>query len=126
MDKLKPCPFCGEQPKVYDPKGRRIAWHVFCDNCSCEGPVSFGDELVETRQQAIDTWNRRATEKPLPEIDGSAMAALVVAERHIVHMAAWISKHNTGYSFEGLHEDKWIIDQALAAHSPNTRKAEHD
>lgn len=49
--------------------------------------------------------------------------ALIVAKTHIDHMAAWISRTNAsdvpvhGYSFEALGEDKWIIDQALAATS---------
>ncbi len=121
-DVLKPCPFCGTEGQVYDPRGRKIAWHVFCNECSCEGPVCLNGELVQTREQAIEAWNQRTTETnlrtvPLSEIDGSALAALMIAEKHIVHMAAWISKHNAGYSFEGLMEDKWIIDQALGDNS---------
>ena len=58
-----------------------------------------------------------------PEADKLQIAAeaLMVADQHIRHMAAWISKTNSsdtplhGYSFEALGEDKWKIDQALAA-----------
>ncbi len=50
-----------------------------------------------------------------------ASEALAVADQHIQHMAAWISRTNAsdtplhGYSFEALGEDKWIIDKAVAA-----------
>lgn len=55
------------------------------------------------------------------ELKAAAANALEVANSHIQHMAAWISKTNAsdtplhGYSFEALGEDKWIIDQALAS-----------
>ncbi|TFW14453.1 hypothetical protein EGY25_04475 [Brevundimonas intermedia] len=55
------------------------------------------------------------------ELKATAANALEVANSHIQHMAGWISKTNAsdtplhGYSFEALGEDKWIIDQAIAA-----------
>ncbi len=35
----------------------------------------------------------------------SVHCALKLAIQHIEHMAAWISAHNAGYSFESLGED---------------------
>lgn len=44
--------------------------------------------------------------------------ALKTAIQHIEHMAAWIGKQNTGYSFESLGEDmpgiRAAVDQPLA------------
>ena len=42
------------------------------------------------------------------------LTELQVAVRHIEHMAAWISKKNAGYSFEGLGEDMPGIRAAIA------------
>lgn len=42
-------------------------------------------------------------------------AALKLAIFHLEHMAAWIGRKNTGYSFEGLGEDMPTLLAALAA-----------
>lgn len=47
MDNLKPCPFCGGNPKI---KGKKI----ICVACGCTART-YGT----TREQAISAWNRR-------------------------------------------------------------------
>lgn len=60
MERLKPCPFCGEssnfvhlQKIIYANEDYR-RWEVMCENCGAE--VS---EFV-TPERAIEAWNRRA------------------------------------------------------------------
>lgn len=52
--KLKPCPFCGEKPKLYDvpENGYQIA---LCE-CSCGSAFAGG----KTTEEAAKNWNRRA------------------------------------------------------------------
>lgn len=71
MDKLKPCPFCGEAPMVYltpeansnyfDGKGRlrgkRITHIIKCAKCMTQS----GE--YENPVDAIEAWNRRVYEK---------------------------------------------------------------
>lgn len=54
--KLKPCPFCGEKPKLYDvpEHGYQIA---LCE-CSCGSAFAGG----KTAEEAAEKWNRRAPE----------------------------------------------------------------
>lgn len=54
--KLKPCPFCGEKPKLYDvpEHGYQIA---LCE-CSCGSAFAGG----KTTEEAAKNWNRRAPE----------------------------------------------------------------
>lgn len=54
MSKLKPCPFCGSEARYVEDKVLKLCY-VRCESgdlCAIEIP---GD----TRQQAIDTWNKR-------------------------------------------------------------------
>ena len=57
--KLKPCPFCGGEAKVY----RRIfdweTWDykVECSKCHCAATENY-----DTKQEAIEEWNTRVAE----------------------------------------------------------------
>lgn len=42
------------------------------------------------------------------------LAALALANGHLEHMAAWMSRLRTGYSFEALGEDMPSIKAAIA------------
>ena len=55
---LKPCPFCGEQPKVVEDVS--VSW-VVCDNENCM--VYARTLLKKTRGEAIEVWNRRIERK---------------------------------------------------------------
>lgn len=52
---LKPCPFCGEKPKVVEDIS--VSW-VVCDNERCM--VYARTLLNKTREEAIEAWNARA------------------------------------------------------------------
>ena len=55
----KPCPFCGIDD--IHPSSRTKSFNqgfiVICGNCKAEGP------LTETRQEALEKWNKRSDEK---------------------------------------------------------------
>lgn len=51
---LLPCPFCGGADVVASLDGAQD-WRVSCGRCGAEGGPR------ETRDEAIDAWNRRAT-----------------------------------------------------------------
>ena len=51
-DGLLPCPFCGEYPKLMHDPHMKNYW-FFCEGCEIE------TMYYDTKQQAIDAWNRR-------------------------------------------------------------------
>lgn len=61
-DELKPCPFCGGKPKVY----QRGTWGV---KCTCGGK-SFVHHYGKTEAEAIAAWNAR------PEAEAMVAAAV--------------------------------------------------
>lgn len=70
MDKLKPCPFCGKEPRIQRDgrwprsgpfEGQRVdAFEVVCDNYRC--PIYHADiRYYLSEEDAVKAWNRRAT-----------------------------------------------------------------
>ena len=64
MEKIKPCPFCGETAHVMQLKWSASArYFVGCGNransCIASEHNTFG-RFYSSRQVAIDAWNRRA------------------------------------------------------------------
>ena len=66
MDKLKPCPFCGETERLYTgARGWKYtdendAIKLFGTHCRICGSRT---RLFETAKEAIDAWNMRAGDK---------------------------------------------------------------
>ena len=57
MSELKPCPFCGEEPEIFDfTDGRFI---VQCSNSDCD--VYPYTKIHHDKADAITAWNQRAT-----------------------------------------------------------------
>ena len=55
MVELKPCPFCGEIPKIY----KRVHFFVVeCHNTKCQ--VMPETRIMDTKEKAAEAWNRRA------------------------------------------------------------------
>ena len=59
-DKLKPCPFCGEEAilKRYFDSYEEIAFYVACSGEFCEVSPITND--FRTEQEAIEAWNKRS------------------------------------------------------------------
>lgn len=53
VEGLMDCPFCGSKPSVERKSGR--GWFVICNDFTCVQHI-YGHP---TRQDAIDSWNRR-------------------------------------------------------------------
>lgn len=53
---LKPCPFCGGKEVRVQQNGlpRNRFWECVCDDCDFCGPA------VDTKDEAVEHWNRRA------------------------------------------------------------------
>jgi len=62
-DELKPCPFCGEQPRTIDDDSYG-ACMVFCIKCDYTPDQCF--KKVGELDQAIAAWNTRAAPPPEP------------------------------------------------------------
>ena len=60
MEKLKPCPFCGGNPKVGSLGGDKENWCIWCENCllACAETGVSG----KTKADIIKAWNTRAKE----------------------------------------------------------------
>lgn len=54
--KLKPCPFCGSQPKIIGNK-TLVNNRIVCNSPDCD--MSVETVFYTTREEAIDTWNTR-------------------------------------------------------------------
>jgi hypothetical protein len=65
MDKLKPCPFCGSEAKVYAFMDGGIC--IKCLNCYCQTQATsdfcIADASKESAyEKVVKAWNRRAQE----------------------------------------------------------------
>lgn len=60
MPTLKPCPFCNGKAEVCElhlSNYGKIYYHVHCKTCSAMLNKEFA-----SREEAIETWNKRATD----------------------------------------------------------------
>ena len=54
---LKPCPWCGETPYLYQSKRKGYCyWKIFCCNNDCV--IRPSTQYME-KNKLIDAWNRR-------------------------------------------------------------------
>ena len=58
MEELKPCPFCGAKATLWREGGVDRPYHILC---GCGGRVGW----FETREEAIEAWNRRTESEEL-------------------------------------------------------------
>ncbi len=62
MEKIKPCPFCGGVPKVYDWE-RGYEYGTIIECASCGACISEGVEDGNGwHDRAIEKWNRRVND----------------------------------------------------------------
>lgn len=57
--KIKPCPFCGSEPRTSHPKPSEFI--IQCDNPECEVRVY----VVDNFELPVESWNTRAYEKEI-------------------------------------------------------------
>ena len=61
MEKLKPCPFCGNAG-VLDLRrnsgNTSSYWHVYCDDSQCLAYHTIHESFTD-KDEAINTWNKR-------------------------------------------------------------------
>ena len=56
--KLKPCPFCGNEPKIeFNESIGYVSYYVKCINLECNVEVYTFD--FNTKEEAIEAWNNR-------------------------------------------------------------------
>ena len=90
-DELKPCPFCGEQPRVSVAMDESIWSHntvpwttIRCDSCDANsGAVCEGDET-----SAHERWNRRAADGEGVDLARRLVAASM--QEFVAHHASTI------------------------------------
>ena len=65
MDKLKPCPFCGEPGQLNEYQDEAINSHALDTyfDVSCSGICPITQERSNDKADAIAAWNNRAGEK---------------------------------------------------------------
>lgn len=65
MEKLKPCPFCGDKAKLEHWDGAKTYSFVKCQNtkeCGVEGKRFIENTAYASDELAIEAWNRRAND----------------------------------------------------------------
>ena len=72
MAEFKPCPFCGEEPKVEITNCIASTIHVYCGNIKC--PMTTVEICIEGTDvgKAMKHWNTRAEEDKQSEIEETA------------------------------------------------------
>lgn len=58
MERLKPCPFCGGNAKIYSGEQnfliyKQKCYSVFCELCKC------ATQYEGTEKEAVEDWNKR-------------------------------------------------------------------
>lgn len=57
MISLKPCPLCGDLPKVRTNRG--ILSQVYCPKCGARTP------MIDSHRKLVNRWNRRDNDRPI-------------------------------------------------------------
>lgn len=61
-DKLKPCPFCGGKAGISKmPPPILYKYRIVCGNPTCD--LQPGTNWKQTKQEAIEVWNRRVNDE---------------------------------------------------------------
>lgn len=75
MSELKPCPFCGGDPRIdteYDMDGFGNFHKVECRKCGASSKAHFctqGNECHQYYQEVREDWNTRATDSQITKLE---------------------------------------------------------
>jgi Lar family restriction alleviation protein len=94
VDKLKPCPFCGESEEFIIHSYDHPYYHVECGNCLARGPIA-----EDNKNNAIVAWNKR-------KIQDEMLEALIESVKVGISLAR---------RFEGDLPDCWKTDKRVVA-----------
>ena len=66
-DKIKPCPFCGKEPRIIVDEGPDVGFDEYLIDCDCiSGIEVYGHEVDgDTEESTIAKWNTRPIEDRL-------------------------------------------------------------
>lgn len=94
MQELKPCPWCGAQPRVsrYSSKSFGDQWQVECANDKCW--VEAGTSAYDSENKSLNVWNTRA-----PQPDPLAFLASPRILKECISVL--VEKHNLGGEYVG-------------------------
>ena len=84
MDELKPCPFCGGDAVIRKDEERIKPFYVRCGNINCKMVV--GTNYFATKEEAIEAWNRRASNT---DVISKQVAIDAVLELDASHRVSW-------------------------------------
>lgn len=70
MSYMKPCPFCGGEPRVIREADGMELYHVGCFDPECRGNA-FESPGYETEGDALDAWNHRSCRCGIMVTDGN-------------------------------------------------------
>lgn len=63
VEKIKPCPFCGEIPKlIHISKNGEAGSQIVCCNCGVVGKWFSVSHTYSSDDRAIEAWNRRTSD----------------------------------------------------------------
>ncbi len=80
--KLRECPFCGQQPTLED--GGDLPWVIGCRNPDCL--VLCDMDGADTKAEAIAAWNQRSTPTP---VQVEPLLAELILIRNAIAEAIW-------------------------------------
>ena len=57
-EKLKPCPFCGREPKYITEDASQMVT-IYCRACPCEMSMFYGSRADKGEGPIVERWNTR-------------------------------------------------------------------
>jgi hypothetical protein len=115
MSKLKPCPFCGNDGRVYHPHEDEEKWAVICRMCSCDTCHS------STRLKAVTAWNTRAESIP-PKSSMSEWQPIETAPKDATFVILYGIENGTDTQLIGFWDSDhriWFADKFRRTYMPN-------
>lgn len=121
-EKLKPCPFCGQddhgEQRVRIRRYKGNCYRVMCGNCGASGTPMYVQPWHDTKfvaqGKSVNAWNRRADgpenrwiplEERLPETEGTEGKVLVYTEDEDAFSAEYEPDEGWGFGCWRQHYD---------------------